>query len=672
MCGTASVRVWRNESTPFATLAYFVFAVCLARRQTDHRFPYVAGHRYEFRVESAQGVELAGRGEDAAASDGSTTAKGPGLKVVFSVMSTYTEGERLNKADAERMFLPAFEPLPVNSMPNTPNTTTLDAASHLSSSTGVAAGRNAPHLYLPLEKRPTAKETEASTVTPMPEMLVPAAAPRSVATIPPNAVVSGPGLTNDLGGQGGESHPNAESDERYRYPWTGIATAAAATVPLRSASGIEATHIGTRHNEGARYDSFLRPEAGGSSRIGERIGREQGDSEGLPHATRAPNPYALPRTQNIDRPHDVNIGPTRGEREGWQRGDNSEEQLAWNPAWEHAASSQTSPSLPYIRQRAEMSPRSALGQQNLQKNRAQLAGAIGFHGHLPYAPEPTSTDRHVGGNGEAPPYSHRLAPEVSSTYDDRPSHMQHNATPPYRRRGFDEGRRSIYSPLHGGGGGSQGRGNQEGEWDQRAGRNSIPDRGSSDSRFAWRGDGRASEWGNHTVERRRSEGGDYWTLRERPDVRRDAALHASAGDDRQWVGGNNEETRVYHHHHRRALSLSDRDDSRGDGLPPSGKSRWEAGVPSGPHHATKETGEGCTRGRGATEKASVVKRVYPDALTRDRALRRGSIRDRREGDVERHQGESVSSTTTKGFMACVTTPYSRYPEHSVGAADFYG
>eukprot|EP00752_Nemacystus_decipiens_P001794 g1733.t1 len=82
--------------------------------QTDHRFPYVAGHRYEFQVEPAQGVELTVRGGGdrlATPSSQGSKADNPatGLHVVFSVTSAYTKEARLGCKDAALSSLPTFE-----------------------------------------------------------------------------------------------------------------------------------------------------------------------------------------------------------------------------------------------------------------------------------------------------------------------------------------------------------------------------------------------------------------------------------------------------------------------------------------------------------------------------------------------------------------------------------
>lgn len=105
------------------TLTLYSRASCLSCLpkpfgQTDHRFPYVAGHRYEFQVVPAQGVELAVRGnvdrQGTAASHMSQAKRPPttGLHVAFSVTSTYSKGARLCDEDAMQVSLPTFEATP--------------------------------------------------------------------------------------------------------------------------------------------------------------------------------------------------------------------------------------------------------------------------------------------------------------------------------------------------------------------------------------------------------------------------------------------------------------------------------------------------------------------------------------------------------------------------------
>lgn len=81
-------------------------------RQTDHLFPYILGHCYEFRVTTAQEVDRAARSRNMneRAFDCSTTTLPAGLEVMFSLISAYSESERLSNADAGRLALPPFEP----------------------------------------------------------------------------------------------------------------------------------------------------------------------------------------------------------------------------------------------------------------------------------------------------------------------------------------------------------------------------------------------------------------------------------------------------------------------------------------------------------------------------------------------------------------------------------
>ncbi|CAM9971703.1 unnamed protein product, partial [Hapterophycus canaliculatus] len=131
---------------------------------TDHRFPYVAGHRYEFQVVPAQGVELAVRGnvdrQGAAASRLSQSKKIPikGLHVVFSVTSAYSKGARLCEKDAMQVSLPTFEATSPEDAENDPATVAsfVPAATKItqSSSTFVASAEGScsspnPRLQAP-------------------------------------------------------------------------------------------------------------------------------------------------------------------------------------------------------------------------------------------------------------------------------------------------------------------------------------------------------------------------------------------------------------------------------------------------------------------------------------------------------------------------------------------
>lgn len=95
--------------------------------QTDHRFPYVEGHRYEFRVVPTQGIALTARRRESiepreravhecddssqreTVPHGRTEAVHTGLQVSFSIVAAYKANDRLRSADAMRLCAPPIE-----------------------------------------------------------------------------------------------------------------------------------------------------------------------------------------------------------------------------------------------------------------------------------------------------------------------------------------------------------------------------------------------------------------------------------------------------------------------------------------------------------------------------------------------------------------------------------
>lgn len=348
-------------------------------RQTDHRFPYVAGHRYEFEVEPAQGVELAVRGGDRQVMPSSQEPKvespATGLHVVFSVTSAYTKGAILCHQDAVHSSLPTFEAPPVYN-PQQPKETPSSPAATASAPSGDAES-NPSTKGVPKQK-PTSPDVRRSPTPSVAAALIATPAPAGTDNLaamrastegsapPPRApasaaaadvlagassnclVASVGGGTVDGFGQVGPPHNAVSRDQAYAEESNGQRWLGSGGEGERP-DGRERTTVGSEQD--ARYRS---------SPVNARVGGRS--PRGFTPVSPAMYPYhAQPYRGIAPEGAPAMIGgvqPSAGS-------------LKWNPAWE-----QRLPTLPYIRRNVDRtSPRSAFEQHTA---RGSISGADRF------------------------------------------------------------------------------------------------------------------------------------------------------------------------------------------------------------------------------------------------------------------------------------------------------
>lgn len=439
--------------------------------QTDHRFPYVVGHRYEFQAVPAQGVQLAIHGGDAqgtADSAGSNKNEtSVGLDVVFSVMSAYSEEAKLCKTDALRLSLPAFQ-APTCLPPKTTTTTPVKTAGDIS--TASSAARDTTSSTLP---RPSQDHRRPDCRSPSPARV--------------SAALAGP--CNILSPSSAEHADSANQRSSITPTQAGAETAVASRSPTRSLPGRTMAGVRSGTAEGPAQGGPLRKEPprdekhgdyystriaeAGQSGFGVEVGvdNEHRSKQELDTTTRerdsryhrSPVPTELlrntagangnveevtQRTVGSERYANVDVAANAADRSAPQSstlttgppidfprrdipvpettGGHSAARLKWNPAWERQPPSAAAPapsqsSLPYIRQQA--GARSAFGGHDSVGSRtprdAFTRDRLGGGHSPPYEPEPMRRKRHtaVEGGGEATPPYRRPRPTHEAHHD---------------------------------------------------------------------------------------------------------------------------------------------------------------------------------------------------------------------------------------------------------------
>ena len=407
--------------------------------QTEHRFPYVAGHRYEFRVVPAQGVELAvrsrGGGQRRANSQGPKGEPPTGLHVVFSVTSSYTKGARLRQEDALGLSLPTFEaPACSSQEPKQPQpspASTSDTPPTTSVSRGVA--ESDPHSAD--VQRPPSAGVAAAIIAPC--LSPPKAAPRATigiaapsAPIPP-AVPKGLAETSSKISAASVGGGHAESFKQERYenasPY-GRDSGVEREGPHRPASGIER----------ARRDSLDH-----NTRINERYFQ----ASPVPHKAAGRSPGRV-LSENLA------IHPNSTQQRGGGGAGGPVTVKSKTSAWEHQRVTPSSstpvdalPTLPYIRSHVDyVSPHTefeqhmpSTGMGSYEPRDAAGAGRfIRSPGYYAHDPPIQKKDHIMSGGGDEPHTRYHPPP---------PREERYNAPPRYHHPGyFSDGQRSSGLP----------------------------------------------------------------------------------------------------------------------------------------------------------------------------------------------------------------------------------
>ncbi|CBN75907.1 hypothetical protein Esi_0206_0034 [Ectocarpus siliculosus] len=605
--------------------------------QTDHRFPYVAGHRYEFQVAPAQGVELAVRGggggesrQGAEASQGCAANTSSGLHVVFSVMSAYSKGARVCQKDAMRLSLRTFEAPAANgsrqpTKPKSPATamtkdpptpSNLDASATATVDEGISAPR-----------RPSLKEQDhAGDQRRTPSPSVAAALLASCLSPPPEV------KHNHLIGTAPREEPSA--------PTAGVQPPAAAPKTPQPSSSTRTAAAAAAEGGGVQGGVRGRPvqsaeTTGGNQSAGAATRGQRQPGSGV-------DPASTPYVTVSGRP------PPSGMEGAIYP---SAERLRWNPAWEQQRLLPQSPSapaemlppshapsLPHIRRHVDSSSSSASPRSTL--GRLEPSGVAGSH-HVPRDPAIGAPHRYVlppgYPAGEHPVQSKRYvgAEDAPGTKASRhyyqPAHEErHHGAPRYHyHRYVSDGQRDVASPGH-----QAGEGVRELEWNRgRRKDRHASGRGYRVSPEQARGGRRPSRW------RDEAEDGEDWTRNGRPGLRRRSASQedplAGGGGDRYGSqaatgGGHNGEeySRPYRFHHgsRKHKASPQSDDNNSGGykhgggcLPPSGKARWEpkktVGAAVSPHTSRRRTvvAAGVAMGRKAAGEQSAFELTEGEA-----------------------------------------------------------
>ena len=408
--------------------------------QTDHRFPYVTGHRYEFQAVPAQGVQLAMHGGDAqrtADSGGAEkSATSVGLDVVFSVMSAHSEEAKLCKTDVLRFSLPTFQaPTCLPTKKTTPakragdTSTATSAAWDITPTLGrpsqdhrrsdcqsplpvsVTAPLAGPSIkHPPSSTEPADSATQLSSMTSTPVGPETSAASRSLDRSVPDRttarVESGKAEGTSRRGPPRKAPP---PDDKHGDYSTRISAAGQSQFGV---VGVDIEHRNkqelntTTRGRGSRHRSPVTTESGRNTAGAEGHVAVMETTLGCErHAKVNVNANAVDRcvpqssTQTAGSPVDY---PRRDIAVPEMTGDHSAARLGWNPAWERQPPSPTrvpsQTSLPYIRQQAE--PRSAFGSHDSGDNRTPLRvvarDSLGSRSPA-YDQEPTRGKRHTTG-----------------------------------------------------------------------------------------------------------------------------------------------------------------------------------------------------------------------------------------------------------------------------------
>ncbi len=570
--------------------------------QTDHRFPYVAGHRYEFRVVPSQGVELAIRGSG----DGQRTSNSQGskvefpaadLQVVFSVTSSYAKGARLRREDAAGLSLPTFEAPGYNSQqpkqPQTPPAATRDTPP--TASVSCHATDDPPSAVV---QRPPSSGVAAAIIAPSQPQVAPRA---TVGTPAPTAATPVPPAV-----------PKALVET-----WS---NRAAARTESGHAKGFEVKRQAPNAVSGERENNA---ERGGLQWPGSGVERERRDSRD--HLTgsnerylrESPVPHkAGGRSPRRALAENLAVYPYHTPQLGERGAEGPMAMKRKSPAWEKQCLKpspvEAIPTLPYIRPHVDYaSPRSAFEQHDLSTGMGRYAQRdVSGAGHF-VVPSPTYYSQeppiqrkgNIAPGGGDGPHPHYHPPPPREQKDHAPARYHH---PGY----FSDGQRSSALP------GSQHRDGHSSEPIAREHQVS-PCNWSTGGRYRWgepRYDREHMHSGiNNPRNRWKEDHGEGWMGRPERDVRL-AVGHAYQPAIRRGINSEAESIRL--DHGSRKGDYDSLPDSRrggfkyGGSLPPSGKEPGKvAAALSNPSRGRAMAREEVAMGRGRREEPTEVQRA---------------------------------------------------------------
>lgn len=459
--------------------------------QTDYRFPYVEGHRYEFQAAPTQSVVLAVQGEDrhgVTEADESTASKA-GLQVSFSVVSSYAATERLPSEDAARLCLPHVgapstrlatkapprsrisAPVKAEKPPTSPLG---DSACELLSSTqdarsrddgkrpfslSIAAAPLDPCLSQSSGRGHDHTEMDETQTSPMHQTSL-AAAPRPLEEGPFHGANTGreragvwcaeDGLSRsavsgvdcrEIGGSAQCSGHNVRSQNRDEHLPSNKPAAAEFYFPRKAME---------------RSQSPLQSGVGGTVWVTD----DRGSGAHYKSVVAIENPYSFQSAQTLGPSYLERAEEPRKDNGGWARQQQQHqqqkvEQLRWNPAWERPIPLSSPPvpsnqhSFPFIRRHIEASPRSFS-----EADAAVAYRSARDHGHDVYLrPGAFGSEsfprerRRQNIHGSDSSYYNRLSGERRPLHAECPSNI-HPTQPPYRR-GRGDGEKVNNSALNG-------------------------------------------------------------------------------------------------------------------------------------------------------------------------------------------------------------------------------
>lgn len=368
--------------------------------QTDYRFPYVEGHRYEFRVAPTQGfVRVTAHGcensrqretvccensrQPESVPRDETEAMNTGLQVSFSVVSAYKAGERLHSADATRLCPPpAFKassfrrsksPTPqVTGRASASSSRPVDSPRSPSARVQPSTCDSGPGKDRPLS--PTlasvllvADQTEviangSHRLSKPTQTLDQKASPRAMEGRLPHGHNAEAGIV----GYTGEGGIPSRSTGPEMYDGGGRGSVS----PLRTGYHFRTGNDGGYYPVATQFPTILRSGAGDTSWAGSDGTARRYDSSG--NFSRVAyvdnNSHSLRNVQNLGpSPYAMGTDPSARGNEGWTK-ERQTVQLQWNPAWEgNVLSPRTaapdSQSLPLIQRHTDVFPRSRFGEQ---------------------------------------------------------------------------------------------------------------------------------------------------------------------------------------------------------------------------------------------------------------------------------------------------------------------
>lgn len=372
------------------------------RKQTDHRFPYVEGHRYEFRVAPTQGVvRVATRGCDNSPqreSVGScrknrqqenlprdeTEPVSTSLKASFSIVSTYNATERLRSAEAMRLCPPpAVEASSCQrskspSLQGTESTTPSRPVGSLrspflhvqSSRCNSRPGRGRPLSPMLAPALRVANYTEViangsnclSKLTQTPNQNV---SPRAVQGCLPRGNNAEASVVEFIG----EGRMSSRSMGPEMYDGGDRGSSSSLRSGYESRTGKEEGC----HPAATQFPEIVRPGAGGAfCAVSDRPEQSYDNSGYFARDTPVDSKvHSLRNAQNMGPPlYAMEINPSVRGNEGWTK-ERHTAQLQWNPAWEGTILSPRAPSpgsesLPLIQRHTDGSQRSRVCEQGGQ------------------------------------------------------------------------------------------------------------------------------------------------------------------------------------------------------------------------------------------------------------------------------------------------------------------